>query len=85
MFSKPLDSSMESVLNGLLRQKKNSDEEFSALEQRLHSLLASEVKHIARQLKVKFAGCKKESELIVRLRVKSRLGTLRSSEFRNFD
>ena len=70
---------MESVLNGSLRQK-NSDEEFSALEQRLHSLLSSDVKNIARQRKVKLAGANKKSDLIACLLAKSRLGTLRSSE-----
>ena len=50
------------------------------LEQQLHSLLASEVKHIARQLKVKLVGANNKRELIARLLAKSRLGTLRLSE-----
>ena len=68
---------MESLIESLLRQKQNSDEDFSVIERRLHALLASEVKQIARRLKVKLVDANKKSELIARLLAMARLGTIR--------
>ena len=69
---------MESLIESLLRQKQNSDEDFSVIERQLvHALLASEVKQIARRLKVKLASANKKTELIARLLAMARLGTIR--------
>ena len=67
------------LLASLLRQEENSDEEFADIERRLRSCLATEVKGIARKLKVKIAGANKKSELIARLIAVSRLGTIRDT------
>ena len=68
---------MESLIEALLRQKQNSDEDFSVIKRRLHALPASEAKQIARRLKVKLVDANKKSELIARLLAMARLGTVR--------